>query len=133
MKQHGNMDIGLQVRQVRETLGMTQVQLAKRVGMRQSVIAEIESGKRRDLRQSTIQRLSTGLMCHYVSALAPEKNLQDLMDERSEKLARNMVFMNAGSAALEQQLPNKKFLEEMVQKTKQDILKNYRSALWDQE
>ena len=35
-------DIGKQIKNIRETLGMTQKQLARRIGVKQSVISRIE-------------------------------------------------------------------------------------------
>ncbi|MFA5160346.1 MAG: helix-turn-helix transcriptional regulator, partial [Candidatus Omnitrophota bacterium] len=51
-----NLPIGKQVQLIREALGMTQVQLAKRCGIRQSMVARIESNLTIDLRLSTVQK-----------------------------------------------------------------------------
>jgi len=40
---------GLRVRQLREALGLTQAELAKRVGLERTSIANIEAGKQRIL------------------------------------------------------------------------------------
>src|SRR3989338_546522 len=125
-------DIGGQVRQLREMLGMTQAQLARRAGMSQSAIAEIEAGKRYDLRLSTIQRLSDGLNGRLFIGLLPESNIQALLDQRSGEIARNIVLATAGSAAIELQLPDQAFVAAQIEKTQKEILKKHRSWLWEQ-
>ena len=121
-------DIGAQVKQMREMLGMSQAQLARRAGMKQSAVAGIESGKRRDLRLSTIQRLTAGLNGRLFIGLMPEANIQELLDKRSGEMARKIVLATSGSAAIEMQLPDREFLEAQIEKIQKEILKKHKSV-----
>ena len=127
-----SLPIGDQVRGVREALGMTQTQLARRSGLAQSVIAEIEAGKRADLCLSTIKRLAAGLNCETLVQIIPEKNVAQLLDEQSTKIAKMIVATSSGSAAIELQLPEQNVIDEQVNQIKRDLLKKHRSALWRQ-
>jgi predicted DNA-binding mobile mystery protein A len=124
------VSLGLQIRQIREALGMTQLQLAERSGLRQSVIAEIESGKRTGLCLTTIARLAQGLNCQPVVQMVPQKKIDDLLDERSTELARKIVAASSGSAAIELQMPQRSVISDEVNKVKKDILEKHRSSLW---
>ena len=119
-----------QIRRMREKLGMTQQQLADRAKIPQSMIAGIESGRLGNLCFSTLQKLGEALNCEAFVRLIPEKDPDLWLDERSTELARRIIAATSGSTAIELQLPDQKFIEAQLQKTKEDILKNHRSALW---
>ncbi len=124
------ISLGLQIRQIREALGMTQLQLAERSGLRQSVVAEIESGKRTGLCLTTIARLAEGLHCEPLVQMVPQKRIPDLLDEKSEELARKIVAATSGSAAIELQMPRRSVIRDEVNEAKKDILGKHRSSLW---
>lgn len=55
------MSLRENVKSARERMGLTQVQLAKRVGVSQATISEIESGKSSDIASSTLFQLADAL------------------------------------------------------------------------
>ena len=122
--------VGVQIRQLREALGMTQAQLAERSSMSQSVIAEIESGKRKDLCLSTIQRIAAGLQCNTTFELNLKKDIEKILDERSTELAKKLVSVTTSSSIIELQKPSDECIKREIQKCKKELLKNKRSFLW---
>ncbi|MDD5218581.1 MAG: helix-turn-helix domain-containing protein [Candidatus Omnitrophica bacterium] len=122
--------LGLQIRQIREALGMTQLQLAERSNLRQSVIAEIEKGKRKDLCLTTVAKLAKGLNCQPVVQMVPQKKIDDLIDEKSTELARKLVAASSGSAAIELQMPHRSVVSNEIREAKRDILEKHKSSLW---
>jgi transcriptional regulator with XRE-family HTH domain len=124
------VSIGSQIRQIREALGMTQSQLAERSNLQQSVIAEIEGGKRTDLCLTTIAKLAGGLNCQSVVQLVPQRKIRDLVDEKSTELARKIVAASSGSSAIELQTPKQSVIREEIAGIKRDILEKHRSSLW---
>ncbi len=124
------VSVGLQIRQIREALGMTQLQLAERSNLRQSVIAEIESGKRADLCLTTIAKLAGGLNCQSVVQIVPQKKIHDLMDEKSTELARKIVAASSGSSAIELQTPKQSVINKEINEIKRDVLGKRRASLW---
>lgn len=122
--------LGLQIRQIREALGMTQSQLAERSNLRQSVIAEIENGKRKDLCLTTIAKLAEGLNCQPVVQMVPQKKIDALIDEKSTELAHKIVAASSGSAAIELQMPKRSVISDEINEIKKDILEKHKSSLW---
>lgn len=129
---NSSIPIGEQIRDVREALGMTQQQLAQRCQLHQSVIAEIESGKRKDLCLSTIKKLAVGLNCQSLIQIVPQKEISKILDERSTDMAQKIIGMSSGSAAIEVQLPNQNLINEQVSEIKKDLLGKRKSALWQE-
>ncbi len=124
------ISIGLQIRQIREAMGMTQLQLAERSNLRQSFIAEIESGKRTDLCLTTVAKLAGGLNCQSVVQMVPQKKIHDFIDEKSTELAKKIVAASSGSSAIELQMPNRSVINKEINEVKRDILEKHRSSLW---
>ena len=122
--------LGDQIRNIREALGMTQAQLAERSGLTQSMIAEIENGRRENLGLSTVKKLAEGLNCHPVVQVLPKKNISQILDEQSSSVARRIVSISSGSAAIEMQAPSPGAIERQVAALKKDLLGKHRSALW---
>jgi predicted DNA-binding mobile mystery protein A len=122
--------IGEQIRSLREAFGMTQQQLAERSGLSQSMIADIENGRRPNLTIPTLMKLAQGLNCQYVSHLMPEKDIQTILDERSSIVANKIISTSSGSMAIEMQLPSKETLEKQIAELKKELLEKHKSALW---
>ncbi len=122
--------IGDQIRTVREALGMTQIQLAERSGLSQSMIAEIERGQRKNPNFATIHKLAEALNCNFISQLSPKKDIPVFLEEQSNYLARKIVAISSGSSAIELQSPSPKAVEEQILQIKKDLLGRHKSALW---
>ena len=119
-----------QVKQIRSALGMTQQQLADRSGLAQSVIAEIENGNRENLTLPTIHKLAQGLSCKFIPQLIAENDISVIREERSDYIARKIISISSGSAAIEMQFSTKDAVEKQVKTLKQELLKKHESALW---
>jgi len=119
-----------QVRQIRLALGMTQQQLAARSGLAQSVIAEIENGRRENLTLPTIHKLAQGLHCRFIPQLIAEKDIAVIREEQSDYEARKIIAISSGSAAIEMQLPGRDAIEKQVRELKQELLEKHGSSLW---
>ena len=122
--------LGDQVKQIRTALGMTQQQLAERSGLGQSMIAEIENGHRENLTLPTIYKLAQGLNCGFIPQLIAEKDISVIREEQSDYVARKIISISSGSAAIEMQLPSKDAIEKQVEALKQELLEKPGSALW---
>ncbi len=121
--------VGDQIRGIRTALQMTQEQLAQRTGLPQSMIADIENGKRANLGLPTINKLAEGLNCQFVPHFSYKKDISEICDEQSENIARKIISLTSGSTAIELQLPSQSVIDEQIKKLKSDIKKNP-STLW---
>lgn len=109
---------------------MTQIQLAERSGLSQSMIAEIERGQRKNPNFATIHKLAEALNCNFISQLSPKKDIPVFLEEQSNYLARKIVAISSGSSAIELQSPSPKAVEEQILQIKKDLLGRHKSALW---
>jgi predicted DNA-binding mobile mystery protein A len=74
---------------VREALGMTTAQLAKRLGVKQpSVIAVEQSEAKGTIELATLRRVAEALDCTLVYAFVPKKPLEAMVRERAQLFVR---------------------------------------------
>ena len=103
-------DLGTAIRSTRLQAGLTQAELAHRIGVTQSVVARWERGAV-EPRLSTLERISDALDAHLlVELVAPvspdewasvEANLRLTPAERSAKLVAATRFIHAGRMAMQ--------------------------------
>lgn len=58
---HGRIVIVMSLREARQQAGLTQVALAKRAGVDQTTISDVETGKNRNPSWETVKRISDAL------------------------------------------------------------------------
>lgn len=119
------------LRAIREALGMTTRQLAKRIGVTQSAIVDTERTEARgDVTLATLQRYAAALDCELSYALVPRRPLQEMVEERAERIARDEVSRVRHSMALEGQQTGRELLEREVADLRKRLLEGKRSRLW---
>lgn len=122
------------IKAIREALGMTSKQLARRLGVSQPRASEIEKNEVAGaLTLDSLRRAANALDCQLVYALIPRQPLQELVEERAAKLARARLDAAAHSMALEDQS-----VDEVDARTQLDMLikkfaENEGAALWEEE
>lgn len=127
------LSVGKQVRLIREALGMTQAQLAKRCGVRQNMIARIEGDLTIDLRLSTVQKLAKGLGCRLVCRCVPDEEIEKVLDRKSLEAARKLVSISKATAGLEKQMPEDRYIEHQVRDLQMKIREKRPSSLWKED
>jgi len=122
---------GVLLRLLRKRLRMTQKQLAKRTKLPQSYIASVESGKKVPP-FATWEKIFRALYCSLTFLLVPEALQTDAILERQARIAaQKRVRYTAGTMALEEQLPGKGALQEMVEEETQRLLNSNTTKIWD--
>src|ERR1017187_62792 len=92
------------IKAVREALGMTTAQLAKRLGVKQpSVVAIEQSEAAGTIQLATLRRVAEALDCALVYALVPNKPLEATVRDRARTLARRQHVPIEHSMLLENQ------------------------------
>ena len=119
------------VQALRQRLGMSQTQLAKRAGLSQPHVALIEKGKQ-DLKLRTLERLLKALHSDLVILAKPNAPLESLIDQQAGKIAKKRVDEVLGTMALEKQQPDASTVESMIQEEKERLLRRPSSELWDE-
>jgi len=81
-------------RSIRESLGMSAEQLARRLGVSRATIVTLERSEARGrITLASLEKLSRGLGCRVVYALVPEMgaSVADLKRARARKVARSQL------------------------------------------
>jgi predicted DNA-binding mobile mystery protein A len=110
------------IKAVREALGMTTAQLARRLGVKQpSVVALEQSEAKGTIELATLQRAAAALDCSLVYALIPNKPLERAVRDRARAFARRRREPVEHSMLLEDQTVkgrgSKARLDEIVRET----------------
>jgi predicted DNA-binding mobile mystery protein A len=103
------------IKAIREALGMTAEQLAKRLGVKQpSVVALEQSEAKGAIELATLRRVAEALGCTLVYALVPNKPLEQTVRERARLFARRRREPIEHSMALEDQKVQHKETEALI-------------------
>ena len=105
-----SLELSPLIRQLREAAGLTQAELAERVGTTQSVISRLESDDYEGHSLSMLNRIGAALNCRLTVRLAPERSA-----ERSEMatVRESAPTYRAGSASTAGASDRSPFHEEL--------------------
>ena len=118
------------LRAIRDALGMTGVQFARRLGIRpQSVEALEKSEANGSIQLKTLRRAAEALDCTLVYALVPNTSLEGVVGERARKLAMRDLGRVAHTMKLEAQETGDANLEARIDAYIRDVLKE--RDLWN--
>ncbi|MDR6661285.1 putative DNA-binding mobile mystery protein A [Tardiphaga robiniae] len=119
------------VRAIRDALGMTGVQFAKRLNIRpQSVEALEKSEANGAIQLKTLRRAAEALDCTLVYALVPNNSLEGAVSARARKIARRELGRVAHTMKLEAQGTGDANLEARIEAYVRDVLKD--RDLWNE-
>ena len=122
------------IRAIRELLGMTTAQFAKRLGVRQPRVVELERGEvEGSVTVKTLERAAEALGCRLVYVLVPEKPLADTIRQRALVLADRQLTSVEQSMRLEAQGVSDK--KQRAGTREQIVAKLLRrpARLWDEQ
>ena len=122
------------IKAIREALGMTTVQLAKRLNVSQPRVVKIEKSENTGgMTLDTLERVAHALDCQVVYALIPRQSLESIVDHRAMKLARRRLGTAAHSMALEDQSVDYQDQQHQLQRLAKTLAENSGSVLWEEE
>lgn len=118
------------IKAIREALGMTTIQLAKRLNLKQPRIIAIENNEN-NLKISTLEKIAKALDCKLVYSLVPKTSLEEMTYRQAERKAKKILAKVSHNMALENQTPiyDKIELEDMIQ----ELLNGSQARLWDED
>ena len=107
---------------VREALGMTTAQLAKRLGVKQPTVVALEQSEAKGtIELATLRRVAEALHCTLVYALVPNQPLEKMVRDRARLFARRRREPVEHSMLLEDQSvttkDTKKRIDEILRQT----------------
>src|SRR5487761_1770295 len=92
------------IKAIREALGMSSEQLAKRLGVKQPTVAAIERSETRGtIELATLRRAAEALDCTLIYALVPNRKLATTVKERARPIASKRLQAVEHSMLLENQ------------------------------
>ncbi len=119
------------LRAVRQALGMTTRQLANTVGVTQGAVVDAERNEAKgDITLATLQRYAAALGCEVSYVPIPKRPLQEMLEERAERVAREQVARVRHSMALEDQQTGQDHEEREIAEIRRKLLEGKRSRLW---
>ena len=122
------------IKAIREALGMTTAQLAKRLNVSQPRVPGIEKAEiSGSIKLESLERAARALDCRLVYALVPGKPLESLVEDRARELAKKRIWATSHSMALENQRVDEADKREHLERLVQKLLTQPGSALWEDE
>jgi predicted DNA-binding mobile mystery protein A len=122
------------LRAIRDALGMTTPQFARRLGVSQPRITELEQSEvSGGVTLHTLQRAAEALGCRLVYALVPEKPLAKTVHDRAELVAERQLASVEQTMKLEDQaVHGRKAGKELRRRLIEDLLRRP-ARLWDEK
>ena|SRR5271165_1385545 len=122
------------LRAIRDALGMTSAQLARRLGVSQPRIIELEQSEvSGSVTLHTLRRAAEALGCRLVYALVPKEPLADIVRARAELVANRQSAAVEHSMRLEDQaVRDTRARRELRRQLIEDLL-SHPARLWDEK
>jgi predicted DNA-binding mobile mystery protein A len=118
------------IKAIRQALGMSSSQLARRLGVRQPTVIDIEQSEMRDTIQlATLRRVAEALDCKLVYALVPNKPLEATVRKRARQIARRRLRAVEHTMLLENGNVSTKDIKARLDELARDVSGR---ALWDE-
>lgn len=113
---------------IREFLGMTTTQLAKKINVAQPRVINLEKNEK-NTKISTMERIADALNCDFVYAFIPRENIDDIIYNQAKKKALKILNKVHTNMSLENQLTDS---EDLVEDIIKDLLDDNISRIWDE-
>ncbi|MBI4203835.1 MAG: mobile mystery protein A [Betaproteobacteria bacterium] len=121
------------IRAVREALGMTTVQLAKRLGVTQQAVTAFEKNEATGkITLESLEKLASAMDCRIVYAVVPNASpLAEMRRARARALAERQVKRVSHSMKLEDQGVGAREEKRQLEQLTDELLRGSPRKLWD--
>jgi predicted DNA-binding mobile mystery protein A len=117
---------------IREALGMSSAQLARRLGITKPTMRKIEESERRGtITLSTLKRAANALGCEVKVSLLPPDSLEGILRRRALETAEKILKRTSLHMNLEAQGTSPSFQKEQMKETADDLIRNRDRRLWE--
>jgi predicted DNA-binding mobile mystery protein A len=122
------------LRAIRDALGMTTSQLARRLGVSQPRIVELEQSEvSGSVTLHTLERAAQALGCRLVYALVPERPLAQIVGEQTQAVAERQSAAIEHTMRLEDQAVQGKQAGKRLRRQLIENLLRRPARLWDEK
>jgi predicted DNA-binding mobile mystery protein A len=121
------------IKAIREALGMSSAQLARRLKIKQPSVVDLEKSEAKgSIELATLRRVAEALDCTLVYALVPNKPLDTMVRERARAFMRKRQQQVDHSMLLENQKVPKKAASKNAAARLEEVVRATRPSLfWD--
>ncbi len=120
------------VRAIRTALGMTNRQLAQRVGRKPNTVLDLQAREAaQTIQLNSLRELAEAMDCELVYAIVPRKPLATMLEERARALAERTVRRTGHSMALERQGLGVREQESAFEREVERLLSSSPRKLWE--
>jgi predicted DNA-binding mobile mystery protein A len=131
---HVNRPVKGWIKVIRESLGMTAAQLAKRLGTTSARVSAIEAGEEADsLSLKTLNKVAQTLNCRLFYILIPEKSLQTMLEEQARKQVIKMSKNVSHSMLLEKQELDEESMKNYILVQVEEMLQKRINKVWEED
>jgi predicted DNA-binding mobile mystery protein A len=120
------------IRAIREALGMTQRQLARRVGRKPQTVLDLQSREAaQTIQLNTLRELAQAMDCELVYAIVPRGPLGTILEDRARAVARETLRRTGHSMELERQGLGVREQDRAFEREVERLLAGSRRKLWE--
>jgi predicted DNA-binding mobile mystery protein A len=120
------------IKTLRNALGMTSSQFAKRMGITQARASAIEKGEIEDsLTLKTVKEAAEALNCRFVYFLLPEKKLEEIVKDQAVRFVKNNTKSVAHSMTLENQGIIPEDIDDFIKIQAEEAMQKKSNKIWD--
>jgi predicted DNA-binding mobile mystery protein A len=121
------------IREIRQALGMSGVQLAKRLGVSNVAVHQYEKGEvEGTITLETLRKAASALECDLQYALVPRARLQEIRERQARLAAARIVGRVGHSMRLEDQGVSAEEHARQVEDVVRDLLEGKPRSMWDE-
>ena len=121
------------VRAIRDVLGMTGKQLAKRLNVNQSRIVRIEQDEKLGkVTINTLRNVAEAMDCIFVYGFVPRDSLEQTVRNRAQSVAKKRMARSDQTMRLEKQELSDKEKQKAFKSLVEDITSSMPKSLWDE-
>lgn len=119
------------IRTIRESLGVTQSQLAARLKITQQALNDLEKSEAKGkITLDSLRRLASALGCRVVYAAVPEKPLGEIRRQRAHEVAKKQLGRVSRSMKLEAQGTSERETKRQIEELTEELLQGSPRKLW---
>lgn len=124
-------NIGQRLSDIRQALGMTQKQLAKKMKISQPLLSRIEDNAG-SCALKTVARVARALECDFLGALVSKETLEARIKKQAEIKAKSIVKRTFANMAMERQAPENNAYEYQLKKLIKELEAKPGPELWEE-
>jgi predicted DNA-binding mobile mystery protein A len=120
------------IRAIRDALGMSGRQLAERMHIRQSTLANMEIAESQGtITIASLRKAAAALDCTFVYAVVPNHTLEATLRQQAMRKAREIMDRVSHTMLLEDQQESDLIIQQEVEELANELIRSRQRELWE--